>query len=100
MNSNTGRDRANVDLGEVSRLVETLAEDLAKVREGSADLDTLRSEVEQLRTALQATEGDHAGVHAGLSGIRSVLGRIEDEVLGDALTASDYIARIGRMLGM
>lgn len=100
MNANTDREPAQVDLGEVSRLVETLAQDLAKVREGSSDLDTLRSEVEQLRTALQATQRNHADVHQGLSGIRSVLGRIEDEVLGDALTASDYIARIGRMLGM
>ncbi|MFN0314485.1 MAG: hypothetical protein ACKVQA_05565 [Burkholderiales bacterium] len=100
MSADADRDPANVDLGEVSRLVETLSQDLAKVRQGSADLDTLRAEVEQLRAALHATEQDHAGVHQGLTGIRAVLGRIEDEVLGDALTASDYIARIGRMLGM
>jgi len=100
MSANAKRESANVDLAEVSRLVDALTQDLAKVREGSTDLDSLRSEVEQLRTALQATQRDQAEVHEGLTGIRSVLHRIEDEVLGDALTASDYIARIGRMLGM
>jgi uncharacterized membrane protein len=90
--------RTNIDLAEVARLVEALERDIAKVREGSSDLATLRNEVEQLRAALEATE--HEEVHSGLHGIRALLHRAGDELLGDALRGGDYLARIGRMLGM
>ncbi|MGH8727136.1 MAG: hypothetical protein ACREV9_03015 [Burkholderiales bacterium] len=81
-------------------MVEALENDLKKVQEGSSDLDALRSEVEQLRTLLDSPDGDHRELHEGLHGIRSLLHRLENELMGDALTASEYITRIGRMLGM
>src|SRR5262245_14985625 len=87
-----------IDLAEVARLVEALELDLAKVQEGSSDLATLRNEVEQLRAALETTA--HAEVHSGLHGIRSAIHKASDELLGDALKGGDYVARIGRMLGM
>lgn len=85
-----------VDLEEVARLVTALERDLEKVRAGSADLDTLRAEVTQLRMALEAPAPARGEVHKGLHGIRALLQRAEDELLADA----DYVARIGRMLGM
>ncbi len=97
-------DRTNppndVDLSEVQRLVDSLESDLKKVREGSSDLATLRGEVEQLRALLSAPGTGQSQVHEGLHGVRAVLHRVEQEVIGEALTASDYINRIGRMLGM
>ena len=39
-------------------------------------------------------------VHEGLHGVRDRLGAVSDELLGDALKGSDYIARIGRILGL
>ena len=91
---------AGFDLDEVARLVEALERDLAKVRQGSSDLAALRGEVEQLRTALSAAETAHGDVHAGLHGIRALLHKAGDELFGDAVKGGDYIARIGRMLGM
>lgn len=100
VNNDQSNKSGTVNLAEVTRLVEALEHDLAKLREGSSDLDTLRAEVEQLRVALHASDSSPGEVQHGLHGIRTILRKIEDELVGDAMTASDYIARIGRMLGM
>lgn len=94
--STTEPGRNNVDLDEVERLVAALERDLAKVRAGSGELDTLRGEVAQLRQALAAPETAQGELHAGLHGIRALLQKAQSELLTDA----DYVARIGRMLGM
>jgi hypothetical protein len=85
-----------VDLEEVSRLIAALERDLEKARAGDGDIDTLRREVAQLRAALDAPAPTHGDVHDGLYGIRTLLQKAEDEFFADA----DYVARIGRMLGM
>jgi len=90
----------SVDLERVTRLVEALERDLAQVNAGSADVETLRGEVEQLRAALNAPGVAHEEVHERLHGIRALLHRAENELVGDTLGVSDYLARIGRMLGM
>ena len=97
----TERDRgpANVNLEEVTRLVEALERDLDKVREGSSDVATLRSEVDQLRTALRSSEPVNQDVHSGLENVRKLLHRAGDEQLDDAEKVSEYVTRIGRMLG-
>ena len=89
-----------VDLEEVSRLVEALERDLDKVREGASGVETLRGEVEQLRAALESPEPAERGVHAGLESIRDLLHRAGDELLEDAVKVSEYVTRIGRMLGL
>jgi hypothetical protein len=95
--------RKSIDLAEVAGLIEALERDLAKVRQGSGDVATLRGEVEQLRAALQSP-GDAADkvqeVHEGLHGIRTLIHKVGDELVGDALKGADYVARIGRLLGM
>jgi hypothetical protein len=96
--SNTVPDRVNLD--DVTRLVEQLERDLAKVRAGGASVDTLRSEVDQLRNALSAPEPSHGELNQGLHGVRDRLAALSDELFGDALKGSDYIARIGRILGL
>jgi hypothetical protein len=96
--SNTVPERVNLD--DVTRLVEQLERDLAKVRAGGASVDTLRSEVEQLRSALSAPEPSHGELNEGLHGVRDRLAALSDELFGDALKGSDYIARIGRILGL
>ncbi len=88
------------DLDEVARLVEALDRDLAKIQEGSSDFAALRNEVEQLRAVLNAGETTPGDVHEGLHGIRALLHKAGDELFGDALKGSDYLGRIGRMLGM
>jgi cell division septum initiation protein DivIVA len=86
--------KAGVDLDEVSRLVAALERDLEKVRSGAEDVETLRSEVAQLREALDSPAPAHGEVHEGLHGIRALLQKAEDGLF------ADYVARIGRMLGM
>jgi hypothetical protein len=93
------RDRPAVDLEEVSRLVEALERDLEKVRAGSADIDTLRAEVAQLRDALGASPAS-TQIEANLHGLRGAVHRAEEELATDAFRASDYLVRIGRMLGL
>lgn len=88
-----------VNLDEVSQLVEQLERDLARVRAGGADIDTLRAEVEQLRAALAAPAGS-GEIHEGLHGVRERLAAASDEVVVDAFKGSDYLARIGRLLGL
>lgn len=89
-----------VDLDEVAHLLEQLERDLARVRSGGAGVETLQTEVEQLRQALAAPEPSHGDVHVGLHGVRDRLAALSDELVGDAMRGSDYIARIARILGL
>jgi len=89
-----------VDLDEVGHLVDQLERDLAKARAGGASVDTLRAEVEQLRVALSAAEPSHAEVQLGLRGLGTKLDELGDDLKVGALTGSDYLTRIGRLLGL
>ena len=55
-NPSTNGAPPRVDLEQVAHLVEQLERDLARVRAGGATVDTLRTEVEQLRQALAAAD--------------------------------------------
>jgi hypothetical protein len=91
--------RRTVDFDEAARLVEALERDLAQLESGRGDIDRLRADVEQLRGALaSAPAGDE--LHGGLAGLREKLHAVTDELLADALKTGDYIARIGRLLGL
>lgn|GEM_PF-382337 len=89
-----------IDLDAVARLVDQLEQDLEKARAGRADTETLRAEVEQLRALLAAEEPAHDEVHAGLWGLRERLHALSDELMVDAVKGGDYLARIGRLLGL
>ena len=91
---------AQVNLDEVEKLVDQLERDLAKVRTGDASLATLRAEIDELRVALSAAEPSHEQVHFGLHGVRSKLDELGDDLKSGALKGSDYLTRIGRLLGL
>ena len=86
----------NIDLAEVKRLLTALEADLAQVQSGSKDVQTLRDEVEALSRALHA--GD--AVAPQLRKVHSTLDDALDALEAKALVPADYIARIGRLLGM
>ena len=91
-----------IDLDAAARLVDMLERDLARARLGDADgqhIERLRTDVEQLRAALVATP-PHAEVHAGLHSLRENLHSLTDEIQLDAFRVGDYVARIGRLLGL
>jgi len=94
-----GRQQRAVDLEETARLIDALEQDLAQLKSGQGDLDHLRADVEQLRTALASGQADEE-LHGGLAGLREKLHAASDELLTDAIRTGDYIARIGRLLGM
>ncbi len=98
MTDRTDRPR-QIDLQEAARLVDALERDLAQLKSGEGDLDHLRADVEQLRSAL-ASKQKPEDLHGGLAGLREKLHAVSDELLDDAVKTGDYIARIGRLLGM
>jgi hypothetical protein len=95
----TGKNQGTVDLQETARLIDALEQDLAQLKSGQGDLDHLRADVEQLRAALASAQ-PHDEVPGGLAGLREKLHAASDELLTDAIRTGDYIARIGRLLGM
>jgi hypothetical protein len=99
MTEATPEQQRKVDLDEAARLVDALERDLAQLKSGRGDLDHLRADVEQLRAALASAQ-PHEEVHGGLTGLREKLHAAGDELLSDAIKTGDYIARIGRLLGM
>jgi len=91
-----------VDLNEVTKLVAALEKDLASVKAGSRDLQTLRDEVRALGEALGAKDAptDHAQVSDSLKTIHGIIDNAVDIVVEDSIKAADYAGRIGRMLGL
>lgn len=86
--------RGPVDLNEVKRLIQALEADLARVQAGTGDYSALEAEVEALRQALHAPDDAH--VRERLHGLHRFL----DDAADTAFKGSQYIADIGRMLGM
>jgi len=89
-----------VDLDAVQKLVDALERDLEQVRDGSADVQRLRDEVQTLQNVLNSPVRRHHWVKEGLHDINGALDREWDSAKAEALTVSRYIAEIGRILGM
>ena len=97
---NTQPEPTPLDIDEIRRIVQSLETDLAALPRDSTRLAAARTEVEQLRALLDADEHDHAEMHSGLSRAQASLHELSDEVLVDATGFADYVARIGRILGL
>jgi hypothetical protein len=100
MSAERNKQITRVDLDQARRLVEALERDLDKVGDDASGVETLRSEVQQLRAALVSAEPASREVHSGLENVRDLLHRAGDELFDDAVKVGDYVARIGRMLGL
>ncbi|HLF39440.1 MAG TPA: hypothetical protein VI545_07120 [Burkholderiales bacterium] len=96
-NDDTARE---IDLEEVTRLVEALERDLAQLPSGSQDVQRLRDEVETLKNVLNSPIRRHHWVSDGLHGVRTVLEEAIDTAVAKGLKTSQYISEIGRILGM
>lgn len=94
------RNDTEVDLEQVSRLVAALEEDLKQVRGGSRDIERLRDEVETLKNVLNSPVRRHHWVRDGLHGIREVIEAALDKARTEGFKGTQYIAEIGRILGM
>jgi hypothetical protein len=60
----------------------------------------LRDEVETLKNVLNSPVRRHHWVRDGLSSIREALRNAMDRAVAEGLKDSQYIAEIGRILGM
>ena len=85
--------QGEVDLEEVAKLVQSIEEDLAGVRTGSRDIQRLRDEVETLKNVLNSPVRRHHWVRDALQDIR-------EAVVAEGIKGSQYVAEIGRILGL
>jgi hypothetical protein len=91
---------SRIDLAEAHRLLSALERDLHRVEEGEGDVSALREEVKALAELLENPSADRSEVHEGLHAVRGRLDDFTDTAVGRTARLADYVARIGRMLGM
>lgn len=89
-----------VNLEAAARLITALEQDLNKVSGDSSDIQRLRDEVETLKNVLNSPVRRHHWVEEGLHSIREVFENALDTAVAKSLKGSQYIAEIGRILGM
>jgi len=89
-----------IDFEEVTKLVQALERDLARVRKGSQDVQLLKDEVETLKNVLNSPIRRHHWVREGLHAVRVAAAKGLETAAADGLKAGQYIAEIGRILGM
>ena len=89
-----------IDLEKVARLIDALERDLVKVQSGSRDVQLLRDEVETLKNVLNSPIRRAHWVREGLHSMRQAIENGLETAVADGLKASQYIAEIGRILGM
>ena len=100
MTESGGKTPKEIDIEEVAKLIEALERDLARVRSGSRDLQPLRDEVETLKNVLNSPIRRHHWVREGLHGMREAIESGLESAVADGLKAGQYIAEIGRILGL
>ena len=89
-------DDKRIDLARAAQLISALQQDLAKLSADSADLKRLRDEVETLKNLLNSPLPRHHWVGEGLHSIRHAL----DAAIAEGLKGGQYVAEIGRILGL
>lgn len=90
---------SGIDFDKVTRLVDALEKDLARVRSEGADPDILRAEVERLRGALDASaHQDH--LRDALHELRTALHERFDGALVEGARVGQYVSELARLLGL
>ncbi len=98
----TGKNSNNqeVNLEAAARLIAALEQDLKKVSGDSRDIQRLRDEVETLKNVLNSPVRRPHWVTEGLHGVREGFERVKDEIVVDGVKGGQYVAEIGRILGL
>lgn len=100
MSAGNERPSEEVDLTKVGRLVDELSRDLERIPAGSPDIERLRDEVRTLKSMLDAPAHRHHSIKDGLHSIREGIDAALDVVVAQGVKGGQYIAEIGRILGM
>jgi|SRR5579859_676464 len=88
-----------VDLEAVRRLVDALERDLPRAS-GGGDLRALRDEVETLKKLLDSPIRRHHWFREALHDLRMALDEGRETAVAKGITAGQYVAAIGRILGL
>ncbi len=91
---------AQINVDEAKRLLDALERDLRRSSGDSAGIETLMSEVNELRAVLNAGDQTNDALHSGLHGMRDRLHSLSDELIGDAFQVGRYLSELGRILGL
>lgn len=89
-----------VDLQEVGRLVDALEKDLDGIAGSSPDIQRLRDEVQTLKSVLDSPVRHPHRVKDGLHSIREGIEAALDSAVAQGVKPGQYIAEIGRILGL
>ena len=89
-----------INIDEARKLIHALEKDLAGLEKGSADIQTLRDEVEALRSLLATPEPGDSWVKDALHSIHKTIDEGAATAKVDAIIASRYVTAIGKMLGL
>ena len=89
-----------IDRNEVERLLDAIERDLGRVRGEAPSLEVLRAELAALRAALREEGHPQHGLRDRLHALRGALDDALEHAIADGMTVSDYVTRIGRMLGL
>lgn len=100
MSASDERPEDEVDLEKAGRLVDELSRDLERIPSGSPDIERLKDEVRMLKNVLESPARRHHSVKDGLHTIREGIDTALDAVVAQGLKGSQYVAEIGRILGM
>ena len=100
MASENDSSTCEVNFEAAARLIAALEQDLKKLSGDSRDIQRLRDEVETLKNVLNSPVRRDHWVTEGLHGVRDVFERVKDEVVADGVKGGQYIAEIGRILGL
>ncbi|MFM9970785.1 MAG: hypothetical protein ACKVQK_20525 [Burkholderiales bacterium] len=89
-----------IDLEKAKELAEDLSRTLSQVPGSDGKLIELREEVDALREVLNGPEAEHFWITDRLRKIEAAFERVAIEVLADGVKAGEYIAEIGRIIGV
>jgi predicted nuclease with TOPRIM domain len=90
----------NLDLEAARKLVDDLTRQLAEAGKGGAKIEELRAEVKSLHEILNKPETEHSWIADRLTAIEDVFEHAAVELLADGIKAGQYLAEIGRILGV
>ena len=94
------KEAGGVDLDVVNTLVAALQCDVKKLRGDSPDIQRLKDELQTLRNVLDSPLRRPHWVRDGLHGIRDSMSKALDEMVVDGIKGGQYLAEVGRILGM
>lgn len=89
-----------INVEETAAMIDRLERDLARLDQNQVGVADLKDDLQRLRAVLSAHATTRSELHTGLDGLRERLHSVSDELFDDAMKAGDYVARIGRLLGM